>query len=146
MHFSRGEHFFPMSVDDFLTYTALYVKGQETPVIPPGKVTLDDLTRRYSSREAFLRSVATGPLRGVEVASEWGTAAVRLIYEWSQNPVVTWTEELARGAYDWFSQKTKAATQLFWWNNLLLPKAHADRKGGVRDELPRFKLPSELRK
>ena len=34
MHFSRGERFFPMSVDDFLTYTALYVKGREEPVIP----------------------------------------------------------------------------------------------------------------
>ena len=146
MHFSRGERFFPMSVDDFLTYTALYVRGQEKPVIPKGQVTLDDLTRRHSSREMFLRSVETGPIRGMEVASEWGMAAIRLIYEWSQRPVVAWTEELARSAYDWFSEKTKAATKLFWWNNLLLPKAYADRKGGVGEELPRFKLPPEVRK
>ena len=146
MHFSRGERFFPMSVDDFLTYTALHVKGQEEPVIRRGKVTLDDLTRRHSSGEAFLRSVTAGPIHGVEVASEWGMAAVRLIYQWSQHPVVTWTEDLARSAYDWFSEKTKAATRLFWWNNLLLPKAHADKKGGVRAELPRFKLPPDVRK
>ncbi|TEU10322.1 MAG: YIP1 family protein [Anaerolineales bacterium] len=146
MHFSRGERFFPMSADDFLTYTALYVKGQQTPAIPRGRVRLKDLTGRYSSRETFLRSVATGPIHGMEVASEWGTAAIRLIYEWSQNPVVTWTEDLARSAYDWFSEKTKAATQLFWWNNLLLPKAHADKKGSVQKKLPRFQLPQEVRK
>jgi hypothetical protein len=146
MHFSRGERFFPMSVDDFLTYTALYVRGQDTPVVPTGKVTLDDLTHRYTSRETFLRSVATGPIRGMEVASEWGVGAIRLIYEWSQNPIVNWTEELARNAYDWFSEKTQAATRLFWWNSLLLPKAHSDKKGGVREELPRFKLSPEVRK
>ena len=146
MRFSRGERFFPMSVDDFLTYTALYVKGQETPVIRRGKITLDDLTHRYSSRETFLRSVATGPIRGMEIASEWGMAALRLIYEWSQHPVVTWTEELARSAYDWFSEKTQAATRLFWWNSLLLPKAYADKKGGLREKLPLFKLPQEVRK
>lgn len=146
MHFSRGERFFPMSVDDFLTYTALYVKGQDAPVVPTGKVTFDDLTRRYSAREAFLRSVAAGPLRGIEVAADWSAEAIRLIYEWSRNPVITWTEEMARSAYDWFSEKTKAATQLFWWNSLLLPKAHADKKASVREELPRFKLPQEVRR
>jgi hypothetical protein len=145
MRFARGERFFPMAVDDFLTYTALYVKGQAAPVVSKGQVTLDDLTRRYTSREAFLRSVATGPLRGVEVAGEWGTDAVRLIYEWSQNPAVTWTEEAARTAYDWFSEKTRAATQLFWWNNWLLPRAAADKKGGIRSELPRFELPQAVR-
>jgi hypothetical protein len=146
MHFAREERFFPMSVDDFLTYTALYVKGQEKPVFPTGKVTLDDLAGRYSSRETFLRSVATGPIRGMEVASEWGMATLRLVYEWSRRPAVAWTEELARSAYDWFSEKTKTATRLFWWNSLLLPKAHTDKKGGTRAELPRFKLSQEVRK
>jgi hypothetical protein len=146
MHFARGERFFPMSVDDFLTYTALYVKGQHTPVIPRSRVVLDDLTHRYSSRETFLRSVATGPIRGAEIASEWGMAAIHLIYEWSQRPVVAWTEELARSAYDWFSEKTRAATRLFWWNSLLLPKAYADKKGGIQEKLPRFQLPQEVRR
>ena len=145
MCFAQGERFFPMAVDDFLTYTALYVKGQATPVIPRGQVTLDDLTRRYTSRETFLRSVVTGPLHGLEVAGEWGLGAIRLIYDWSQNPVAAWTEEAARAAYDWFSEKTRAATRLFWWNDLLLPKANADRKGGIRSELPRFELPQTVR-
>jgi hypothetical protein len=146
MHFAQGEHFFPMSVDDFLTYTALYVKDRETPVMPRGKIALSDLTHQHSPRETFLRSVATGPIHGMEVASEWGIAAIRLLYEWSRRPVVTWTEELARSAYDWFSEKTRPATRLFWWNSLLLPKAHADKKDGVREKLPRFKLPQEVRK
>lgn len=146
MRFSRQERFFPMSVDDFLTYSALYAKGRDTPLISRGKVTLDDLTIRDSSQETFLRSVATGPFHGVEVASQWGVGAIRLIYEWSQNPVVTWTEEWARSAYDWFNDKTRAATRLFWWNSLLLPKAHADRNRGIREELPRFELPPEVRK
>ncbi len=145
MRFSRGERFFPMSVDDFLTYSALYVKDKGIPVIPRGEVTLDDLAIQDSSQETFLRSVAVGPLDGVEVASKWGVEAIYLIYEWSQNPVATWTEAWARSTYDWFSEKTKAATQLFWWNKLLLPKTHADEKDGVREELPRFDLPPEVR-
>jgi hypothetical protein len=145
MRFSGEERFFPMSVNDFLKYSALYVKGQETPLVPTGKVRPDDLVVQRNSPETFLRSVATGPFHGVEVASKWGMGAMRLIYQWSQNPVVTWTEEWARSAYDWFSQKTKAATCLFWWNRLLLPKTYADKRRGVREELPRFDLPPEAR-
>jgi hypothetical protein len=146
MHFSREERFFPMSVDDFLTYSALYVKGQDAPLVSKGKVTSDDLDSQRHSQETFLRSVTTGPFHGVEVASEWGMDTIRLIYEWSQNPVVTWTEGWARSAYDWFSEKTRAATKLFWWNNLLLPKTYADKKKGIREELPRFELPPDVRK
>jgi hypothetical protein len=145
MHFSRGERFFPMAADDFLTYSALYKRGQGKPVIPRGRVTLDDLARYGGSRDTFLRSVVVGPVYGIEVASQWGLEAVRLIYEWSQNPVVTWTEAWARSAYDWFSEKTKAATKLFWWNTMLLPKAHADKEGGIREDLPRFELPQDVR-
>lgn len=145
MRFSRGEHFFPMAVDDFLTYCALHTKGQEEPVIPRGKLTLADLSRHSGSQDVFLRSVATGPLRGIQVASQWGLGTLGLLYQWSQNPVVTWSETWARSAYDWFSEKTKAATQLFWWNDLLLPRAHADQQGGIREELPRFELPQDVR-
>jgi hypothetical protein len=145
MRFSREERFFPMAVDDFMKYSALYVKGQKQPLIPRGRVTLDDLSRQGRSQEVFLRSVATGPLHGIEVASQWGLGAVRLIYEWTQNPLVTWSEGWARNTYDWFSEKTRAATQLFWWNKLLLPKAQAEEQAGLRQELPRFKLPEDVR-
>ncbi|GAB4531914.1 MAG: hypothetical protein Kow0063_11830 [Anaerolineae bacterium] len=145
MRFSRGERFFPMAVDDFLSYCAFYTKGQEEPLIPRGKVTRDDLSRHSASRDGFLRSVTTGPLRGIEAASQWGLDTVRLLYEWSQTPAVTWTESWARSVYDWFSEKTRAATQLFWWNNLLLPKAQADKEDSLRKELPRFELPQGVR-
>jgi hypothetical protein len=145
MRFSRGERFFPMAVDDFLTYCALYVRGEKEPISARGQVTPSDLSRHGGSRHVFLHSVTPGPLSGVEVARQWGLGAVRLLYEWSQNPVVTWTEAWARSAYDWFSEKTKAATQLFWWNDLLLRKAHADQEGDVREDLPRFELPQDVR-
>jgi hypothetical protein len=145
MHFSRGERFFPMAVDDFLTYSALYTKGGEKPLISQSRVTLDDLSRRGGSHDVFLRSVASGPLNGIEVASQWGIETIRLIHLWSQNPLVTWTEGWARNAYDWFSEKTRPATKLFWWNNLLFAKLDADRKSGTRGDLPRFKLPPSVR-
>jgi hypothetical protein len=145
MRFSRGERFFPMAVDDFLTYCALYVRGEEKPITPRGQVTLNDLSQHAGSRDVFLRSVAAGPLSGVAVASQWGLGAVRLLNEWSQKPAVTWTEAWARSAYDWFSEKTKPATQLFWWNDLLLRKAHADKEDDTREDLPRFELPQDVR-
>ncbi len=145
MRFSRGERFFPMAVDDFLTYCALYKKGQEKTIIPRGRITLDDLARHGRSPDVFLRSVRAGPLHGVDVANQWGLGAIHLINDWSKNPVATWTEAWARSAYDWFSEKTKGATKLFWWNNLLLPKAYADKKRGLRKDLPRFKLPEDVR-
>lgn len=144
MRFSRGERFFPTAVDDFLTYCALYRKGEDRPIVPRGHVTLDDLARRKATQEVFLRSVTTGPLHGVEIASQWGLDAIRLLYEWSQNPLVAWTEGWARRTYDWFSGKTRAATKLFWWNSLLLPWARADKEGARRD-LPRFELPQGVR-
>ena len=88
MRFSRGERFFPTAVDDFLTYCALYVRGEEEPITPRGQVTPSDLSQHRGSRDVFLRSVAAGPLGGVAVASQWGLGAVRLLYEWSQNPAV----------------------------------------------------------
>jgi hypothetical protein len=145
MRFSRGERFFPMAVDDFLTYCALYEKGEDRPLISRGRVTFDALSQRAASPEVFLRSVATGPLQGTEIASQWGLEAVRLIHEWSQNPLAAWTEGWARRTYDWFSDKTKAATQLFWWNKLLLPWTRAGRKDPVRGDLPRFQLPQGVR-
>jgi hypothetical protein len=144
LRFARGERFFPASVNDFLSYSALYVKGQAVPIIPRGKVTLNDLPRD-GSKEVFLRSVASGSVSGVDVVRSWGKDAIYLVYQWAQNPLVRWTEESARSAYDWFSDKTREATKHFWWNNLLLPKAFADKKSAAQAELPRFTLPSGVR-
>jgi hypothetical protein len=51
---------------------------------------------------------------------------------------------MARRAYHWFSDKTREATKLFWWNELLIPllSNSADDTDG---DLPRFLLPEETR-
>lgn len=145
MRFSRGERFFPMAVDDFLAYSALYVKGSRRPAVPRGRVTAAALRRRGAS-ELFLRSVEGGPLTGAEVASQWGSATLKLLWEWTSKPMVAWAPSLARTAYRWFSEKTSAATERFWWNDLVF--AHLTRALGTdlsRDDLPRFVLPGDMR-
>ncbi len=39
LRFARGERFFPMRVDDLLSYSSLHLKGQERPLVPRGQVT-----------------------------------------------------------------------------------------------------------
>jgi len=144
MHFSAGERFFPMAAEEFLRYTALHRKGEARPVLPVGAVTVADLARAGPG-ETFLRSVPEGPLFGAEVAGQWGGSTLRLLDDWSSRIPGSWTETLARSAYDWFSEKTRPATRRFWWNDLLLAKAFADRASGARAELPRFILPGQMR-
>lgn len=145
LRFSRGERFFPMAVDDFLGYTALYRKGEHQPRIARGKVTTADLLRRGAD-EMFLRSVEGGPLTGAAVASQWGAATLKLLREWTSRPAIAWTPSLAQAAYRWFSSKTSAATRRFWWNDVLF--AQLSRALGTdmgRDDLPRFTLPADMR-
>ena len=56
MHFARGERFYPMSADQFLSYTALYHKDEATPILDRGLLTSADLTRP-GLNDSFLRSV-----------------------------------------------------------------------------------------
>jgi len=37
MHFSGGERFFPMSIEDFLTYAVLYQKEKDEPLVARGR-------------------------------------------------------------------------------------------------------------
>ncbi len=146
LRFSRGERFFPMTMEEFLGYTALYRKGEREPSIPRGKVTAADLLRRGAD-EMFLRSVEGGPLTGAEVAGQWGAATLKLLREWTSRPAIAWTPSLARTLYRWFSAKTSTATQRFWWNDLVFPqleRALSSEVGG--DDLPRFVLPVDMRR
>jgi hypothetical protein len=95
LHFARGESFFPMPVEDFLAYAALYHAGEAQPVVPVGRVHSDDLVRPYAG-ETFLRSVDRGPLLGSDVALGYGPDMLRLLYEWSDRPTYLWTQELAQ--------------------------------------------------
>ncbi len=90
-----------------------------------------------------MRSVDTGPLLGSEVIADWSKEAVEMVYGWSQETVSNWTEELARRAYSWFSPKTKKATQLFWWNSLLVSSLKGAVQSLSSQELPRLILPTE---
>ena len=94
----------------------------------------------------FLRSVAGGPLTGAEVASQWGTATLKLLRDWTSRPAIAWTPSLAQAAYRWFSARTSAATRRFWWNDVLF--AQLSRALGTdldRNDLPRFTLPGDMR-
>jgi hypothetical protein len=137
------EGFYPMRVEDFMAYCALYAKGRDTPLIPGGQLTPDKLTGKLASPGVYMRSVDAGPKTGAEVIAEWGQTTVDLVYRWSTLSRFNWTERMARTAYQWFSDKTKGATGLFWWNQLLIPLfSQTDGKVG---ELPRFLLPQATR-
>ncbi|NUQ36716.1 MAG: hypothetical protein HUU23_02750 [Caldilineales bacterium] len=143
MHFSRGENFHPMSVADFLTYSALHAKGAEKPLVPRGALSPTGLAPRRRHTETFLRSVDAGPFEGAEVVRQWSAATLRLLYDWMQKPTLAWSESLARQAYEWFSDKTRDATKLFWWNDLLFRGLNKNRLS--REDLPRFHLPDDVR-
>lgn len=145
MRFSRGERFFPMAADDFLGYTALYAKGARRPSIARGRVKPADLLRR-GANDLFLRSVEGGPLTGAEVAAQWGAATLKLLRDWLSKPAIAWTPSLAGAAYRWFSDKTSAATQRFWWNELVFAQLSRVLSADLgRDNLPRFVLPGNMR-
>lgn len=158
LRFAKGERFFPMRVEDMFKYSSLYVRrpgsqGRDAPLLRQGEITPDHLVRHQGSSEVFLRSVEAGPLRGEEVVSQWGKQTLDLVYQAAQKTTATWTEDLARKAYGWFSPKTKGATGLFWWNRLMIPLL---KKSGTtrstegpsdrgREDLPRLILPEETR-
>lgn len=143
LRFNKNEQFFPMRIDDMLSYSALYAKGRANPIVPVGHVDPSDLQRRGRSSGVFLRSVETGPLLGKDVVSGWGDGALELIYRWSSAQRTSLTERLARKAYAWFSPKTRGAAQMFWWNNLVSQVLEGNVESLSLTELPRLVLPSE---
>lgn len=143
LRFNKDEQFFPMRVDDMLTYSGLYAKDQAQPIVPPGRLTVDRLTRAGRSPEVFVRTVESGPLLGADVVSEWGEGALEMVLRWAAETTTGWTEEMARRAYSWFSPKTSAATQLFWWNGLLSSFLKEGLQTASPDKLPRLLLPAE---
>lgn len=143
MRFSRGERFFPMHVSDFLAYSALYAKGLPEPVVPRGAVQAGDLDRADPG-ETFLRSVAAGPLEGLEVARTWGASTLRLLWEWGRRPPGLWPAQALALAYRWINAKTREAARRFWWNDLVLPDLAREARAARRD-LPRFVLPLDVR-
>ena len=143
LKFNKNEQFFPMRVDDMLAYSSLYNKGESRPIVPKGQVTPAHLQKHGRSPELFLRSVETGPLAGQDVVTGWGKGALEMVYRWSAKKPSSLAESLARKAYRWFSPKTEAAAQLFWWNDMLSPVLQETLSGVQANELPRLILPPE---
>ncbi|MFQ5610735.1 MAG: hypothetical protein ACE5H9_01230 [Anaerolineae bacterium] len=144
LRFARGESFLPARVEEVLRYCSLYAKDQGAPLLRQGQVTPEQIVARSRSTEVFLRSVDSGPLTGLEVIAGWSRQTVDLVHQWASKAASEWTENLARKAYSWFSPKTKSATQLFWWNDLILPLFETIEQSD-RGDFPRLVLPAETR-
>jgi len=102
---------------------------------PQGSGDARRLDRRYPITRGVFAPRSDRPHAGLEVAAEWGVGAILLLYQWIQQSRRHMDRGDARAAYDWLSEKTRAATQLFWWNSLLLPKSGADKQSGLRADL-----------
>lgn len=142
LHFAQGEHFYPMAVEDFLAYSTLREKGQDTPLVGHGQVVPSLLARVHQRQpDVFLQSVPAA-LADQNVAAGWSTDVLKTIVD-VQYRTMDWQTELARVAYRWFSAKTRSATKLFWWNDLVMSQVGAGKRSAK--DLPRLNLPPEIR-
>ncbi|MFO7678758.1 MAG: hypothetical protein R6X34_01790 [Chloroflexota bacterium] len=139
LRFNKNEHFFPMRLDDMLTYSSLHVKGETEPIVAKRAVTPDLLARNGRFPNTFLRTVDTGPLFAPELLSDWSESATQLIVRWAVTRHAQLNESLGRRLYHWFSPRTRQAASLFWWNGLMQALAESQ----TPNELPRLILPSE---
>ena len=140
--FARGERFFPMAVEDFTGYCTLRAKDSTTHLVAKGQVTPAMLYRAYQRKaNVFLQSVPA-ELADQNVAARWSSDVLGALTDVSHR-AVNWREELARAAYSWFSPKTQSATQLFWWNDLVMSQLGAGKRSSK--DLPRLDLPAEIR-
>ncbi len=139
LRFNKGEHFFPMRLDDLLGYSSLYAKGEAKPILAKGQITPDSLVKNGRSAGVFLRTVEQGPLFGPDLLSEWGESTSQLIIRWAGTQQGQLSELVARKVYSWFNPKTEQAANMFWWNELVQSQLESHNP----DELPRLILPSE---
>jgi hypothetical protein len=142
LRYARGEQFYPMSVDDFVSYSALWAKGARAPLAAQGEITPTLLARAHRRKaDVYLRSVpASLPDEGA--VARLGSDLLQTVAGLSLKPA-RWRTELAKVAYRWFSTKTQAATRLFWWNDLVMPLVGAGKRSA--SDLPRLDLPPEVR-
>jgi len=141
LRFARGERFFPMDVSDFLSYSTLRRKGEVDPLLERGRVTTDVLARGLEQPiDVYVQSVPSA-LADQDVASRWGRSVIDLLAGASRN-IASWQKGLAPLIYSWLSPKTEKATQMFWWNPLVMPLVAAGRT--AKSDLPRLDLPPEI--
>lgn len=141
LRFARGERFLPMDARDFLEYSTLRLKGQREPLVGPGQVTPAILARAFDQPiDVYVQSVPAA-LADQDVASRWGRDVIQALAGASYR-VSNWQTELAQVAYRWLSPKTQKATQMFWWNPLVMPLLDEGRTS--KADLPRLDLPPEI--
>jgi hypothetical protein len=131
-----------MDVEDFLGYCTLWRKGESAAILPRGQVTPALLARAYrQNSDVYVRSVPDS-LAEQNVTARWSSETLAALSEFSTR-ATHWQAGLARLAYRWFSDKTQAATKLFWWNDLVMPLVGTGRRS--KKDLPRLDLPPEIR-
>lgn len=144
LRFDQRERFFPMRVDELLSYSSLYVKDRDEPLVRRSEVTPGDLMEHRHSPEVFLRSVAVGPLSGAEIAAAWGEGTLEMVYRWATQTTIGWSQELLHKAYSWFNAKTVKSAQMFWWHHLILGAVRGTLDSVSSEKLPRLTLPAEI--
>jgi len=141
LRFARGERFFPMDARDFLAYSTLRQKGQDEPIAARGRVTADLLSSAQEQpTNVYLQSVPSA-LADQDMALRWGRDVRDLLVRVSRS-TAAWQAGLAGLAYLWLTPKTEKATQLFWWNPLVMAQVAMGRTS--RSDLPRLNLPPEI--
>jgi len=141
LRFARGERFFPMDVREFLAYSTLRRKGRPEPLLERGRVTAELLAHEQEQPiDVFVQSVPAA-LADQDVASRWGRDVIDALAGISRR-TASWQMGLAQMAYLWLSPKTQRATQLFWWNPMVMSLVGMGRTS--RSDLPRLDLPPEI--
>jgi hypothetical protein len=141
LQFARGERFYPMPVEDFLGYCTLRRKADTTLLAYRDQVTPAMLARSGEQEiDLYLQSVPAW-LADQNVAARWSKDLLKTVVGISTK-TTSWQFELAKVAYDWLNTKTQSATQLFWWNDLVMPLIGLGQHS-ARD-LPRLSLPPEI--
>lgn len=141
LRFARGERFFPMDVGDFLSYSTLRRKGEPEPVLERGQVTTGVLARELEQPiDVYVQSVPSA-LADQDVAARWGRSVVDLLGGASRG-ISSWQRGLAPLIYLWLSPKTEKATQMYWWNPIVMSLVAAGRTS--KSDLPRLDLPPEI--
>jgi len=152
LHLAKGERFFPMAVEDLLSYAALYRRDEDQPLAAPGRLRAAHLLQ-VVAEDTYLRTLTAAPQTGADVVRGWNAETQQLLVAWARStalstaaaPVTGYDEGRAQRLYRWYAAKTQPATRLFWWNDLLMARTFSLRRRGAAAEPLRLSLPAAAR-
>jgi hypothetical protein len=131
-----------MAVEDFWLLHPALPRDSPGPISTGPREPSSLLARAFRSSTVYLQSVPAA-LADQNVAARWSKDVRSSTGDAGLVPPSTWQAEVARLAYRWLSDKTQPATRLFWWNDLVMPLVGMGKQS--RQDLPRLKLPPEIR-